>query len=105
MRVSRALAFREHLVALLVKPDATADDRYAQDDAEIMTSDDEPRLRRTKDLTVPGDLERLSVDEMVDLRDRLRAAIDRLNEEIEKRADVRRAAEAMFKRPLDPPGQ
>lgn len=62
-----------------------------------MDDDDTPRSVPTRDLTVPARLERLSVEEMVGLRDRLRGEITRLEEEIAKRSDVRRAAEAMFK--------
>ncbi|WP_191061997.1 DUF1192 domain-containing protein [Geminicoccus harenae] len=64
-----------------------------------MQDDDEPRFRRTQDLTVPGDLTRLSVEEMTKLRDRLKAEVERLDAEIARRDDVRRAADALFKKP------
>ncbi|HWL69074.1 MAG TPA: DUF1192 domain-containing protein [Geminicoccus sp.] len=64
-----------------------------------MQDDDEPRFRRTQDLTVPGDLARLSVEEMTRLRDRLKVEVGRLDAEIARRDDVRRAADALFKKP------
>jgi uncharacterized small protein (DUF1192 family) len=66
-----------------------------------MNDDDDRRPMSGKDLTVPAHLERLSIDEMTALRDRLRTEITRLEMEISKRSDVRRAAEALFKKPQD----
>lgn len=60
--------------------------------------DHETRARPPGDLTVPARLDAMSVDEMSSLRDRLRGEIARLEAEIAKRSDVRRAAEAMFKK-------
>ena len=91
---------REHVAKPLVKNAAPADDRGMQVATNDMMHDDEPRSPRGKDLTVPSNLERLSVEEMTWLRDRLRTEIDRLDAEIDKRSDVRRAAEAMFKKPV-----
>jgi uncharacterized small protein (DUF1192 family) len=66
-----------------------------------MNDDDEPRFARSKDLVVPSRLEDLSIDEMTNLCDRLRGEIARLEAEITKRSDVRRAAEALFKQRTD----
>jgi uncharacterized small protein (DUF1192 family) len=64
-----------------------------------MRDDDELPARPTRDLVVPARLDGMSVDEMTSLRDRLRKEIARLEDEIAKRSDVRRAAEALFKKP------
>jgi uncharacterized small protein (DUF1192 family) len=66
-----------------------------------MNDDEDRRPIRSGDLTVPARLDHLSVDEMTDLRDRLRVEIDRLEREISKRLEVRRAADALFKQRLD----
>ena len=66
-----------------------------------MNHDDEPRAARSTDLVVPSQLDRLSVEEIIALRERLSLEITRLEAEVSKRAEVRRAAEALFKRPSD----
>ena len=66
-----------------------------------MHDDDDRRPVQTPDLIVPARLDNLSVDEMTYLRQRLQAEIGRLDQEIDKRAEVRRAADALFKRRPD----
>lgn len=63
-----------------------------------MNDDDEPRTARLTGLVVPTQLDRLSVDEMTALRQRLSLEIARLDAEVTRRAEVRRAADALFKR-------
>jgi uncharacterized small protein (DUF1192 family) len=66
-----------------------------------MNDDDERRPNQTRDLIVPSRLDNLSVDEMTSLRNRLQAEIARLEQEIDRRAEARRAADALFKQRAD----